>query len=303
MSEDSPGILPPRSILLATDLSARCDRALDRAAALAGAWGAELVAVHALEQADDFYDTMLERRLPSWTRATDPTGIAVAQLEHDILRSGARISAVVEKGDPADLVLRVARARAGSLIVTGVGRDETLGRFGLGSTVDRLLKRSRVPLLVVRQRYRVPYRSILVASDLSDSSRCALETALAFFPDCDPSLLHAYQRPLAGLAAPAGPEDGFRAAVLAECRAFLAAAGLPEHRRRRIALHAEEGEPVRLIQQFVRDRGTDLVVVATHGKSALFDILLGSVTREMLARLTCDLLVVREPRSRVEGEA
>lgn len=35
---------PPRRIILATDLSARCDRALDRAAALASAWQAELIA-------------------------------------------------------------------------------------------------------------------------------------------------------------------------------------------------------------------------------------------------------------------
>jgi hypothetical protein len=34
---------PPRRIILATDLSARCDRALDRAAALASAWQAELM--------------------------------------------------------------------------------------------------------------------------------------------------------------------------------------------------------------------------------------------------------------------
>jgi nucleotide-binding universal stress UspA family protein len=36
---------PARRIVLATDLSCRCDRAVDRAVALADAWAAELLAV------------------------------------------------------------------------------------------------------------------------------------------------------------------------------------------------------------------------------------------------------------------
>ena len=40
---------PPRHLLLATDLSARCDRAQDRALDLARAWKAKLTIVHALD--------------------------------------------------------------------------------------------------------------------------------------------------------------------------------------------------------------------------------------------------------------
>ena len=41
----------PHRLLLATDLSARCDRALDRAAQLAEEWQAELVALNVLDPA------------------------------------------------------------------------------------------------------------------------------------------------------------------------------------------------------------------------------------------------------------
>ena len=40
---------PPTRVLLATDLSARCDRALDRAVQLAQQWQAQLVAVNVAE--------------------------------------------------------------------------------------------------------------------------------------------------------------------------------------------------------------------------------------------------------------
>lgn len=77
---------PPRRIILATDLSARCDRALDRAAALASAWQAELIALHALEPLEDFHALSQERRLPSWRRPADATRIAEDQLRHDMMR-------------------------------------------------------------------------------------------------------------------------------------------------------------------------------------------------------------------------
>ena len=40
--------MTPKTILVATDLSARSDRALDRATALAAEWNARLVVLHAL---------------------------------------------------------------------------------------------------------------------------------------------------------------------------------------------------------------------------------------------------------------
>ncbi len=43
---------PPRAILLATDLTARSDRALSRAQLLAKNWQSRLVAVHAVTQSD-----------------------------------------------------------------------------------------------------------------------------------------------------------------------------------------------------------------------------------------------------------
>lgn len=50
----------PRHIIFATDFSARCDRAQDRAIQLAVQWQARLTAVHVIEDEDDF----LELRIP-----------------------------------------------------------------------------------------------------------------------------------------------------------------------------------------------------------------------------------------------
>jgi nucleotide-binding universal stress UspA family protein len=288
----------PKKILLATDLSARCDRALDRAAALATAWQAELIGVHALEQDDYFRDD----RLPSW-RQSDPARIVEDQLRRDMLHAAPHVTAVAERAEPTELILRVAKARGCDLIVTGIARDETLGRFGLGATVDRLLRRSRVPLLIVKERVRAPYGNIIVATDFSECARGALQTAMAFFPDRKLGLFHAHDVPLVGLAgAPANGGNDYRDAVAVEAAAFLAAAGVAEEGRRRFGLLVERGSPAELIREYVRDRGVDLVVLGTHGRSALFDVFIGSTAKAILASLACDALVVREPRAAVEGE-
>ena len=136
-----PSINQPRRILVATDLSARCDRALDRAVELASTWGAELFVLHALEQPEDFYESEWERRLPSWRRPLDPAVLVEEQIRQDLLPSTSKFPTIVEKGEPTDAITRVAQTRAFDLIVTGLARDETLGRFRLGGTVERLLSR------------------------------------------------------------------------------------------------------------------------------------------------------------------
>src|SRR5690606_26870744 len=106
---------------------------------------------------------------------------------------------VIEEGDAADAIRRTAEARGCDLIITGVARDEPFGRFILGGTVDRLLRISTVPVLVVKNRALEAYRDIVVATDFSAASRHSLEMALACFPGQKLTIFHAYDPPMKGL--------------------------------------------------------------------------------------------------------
>jgi nucleotide-binding universal stress UspA family protein len=295
---------PPRKILLATDLSARCDRALDRAALLASSWGAELVVLHALEEVDDLHTSSLGHRLPSWRRPPDAARIAEEQLRNDMMAVPASVSVMVEDGKPAEVILRAVKTQGCGLIVTGIARDETFGRFGLGATVDRLLRRSKVPVLIVKSRARAPYQNIIVATDFSGSSRHALRAATRLFPEQRLSVFHAYEAPLAGMTPDAARhEEEYRKVAADDCAKFLTTVGLPDRHKRGLKLLVENGEPGQLIRQYARDRAVDLVVLGTHGRTALLEVLIGSTAKQILSALSCDALVVREPRAAVESEA
>lgn len=289
---------PPRAILLATDLGARSDRALDRAVLLADQWDAELVVLHVLE--DEAPAVLKEGAglIPSWRRPPDPARAVERRLRADLGDAARRLSVVVESGDTAETILKTAEARGCGLIVTGVARDETLGRFSLGGVVDRLLRRSRIPLLIVRDRARRPYGDIVAATDFSDASRHALLTATGLFPGLPVTLFHAYEAPMAGLMNDReGYEEDWGKAVAADCEAFLKETALAREPKVLI----ESGAPDELLRDYAAVRDLDLVVLGTHGRSAVFEVLIGNTAKRILAGLPCDALVAREPRAAVEG--
>jgi nucleotide-binding universal stress UspA family protein len=287
---------PPKAILLATDLSARCDRALDRAALLAAEWHAQLVIVHALEDATGVPDGT--ELLPSWRRLPDPQRIAEGRIRAELREICPGATLVIERGDAVDVILEAAETHACGLILTGVARNEPLGRLVLGSTVNRLVRRAQIPVLVTRKRARHPYRHVVVAVDFSDSSRHALEATVRFFPQQPLTVFNAYDTPMSGLISDATAyRKQMKEAATKEAGAFLKSCDLPGWTGRQPELLIEYGQPERLLYDYANLKGVDLVAFGTHGRSALFAALIGSVAQGLVSTLPCDALVVREPRA------
>jgi nucleotide-binding universal stress UspA family protein len=61
------------------------------------------------------------------------------------------------------------------------------------------------------------------------------------------------------------------------------------------------GDPAAEIVALAEQRGADLVVLGSRGRSAIAEIVLGSVARNVLAGIDASVLVVREEGARVEG--
>ncbi|WP_187830457.1 universal stress protein [Siccirubricoccus phaeus] len=291
----SPSWTTPGKILLATDLSSRCDRALDRAAQLAGQWQARLLVLHAMDPAEAFLEARRLDYLPTWRRPPDPARLVEAQIRRDLREQPGDVAVRVETGMPAAVIEEVAQAEGCGLIVTGVARDESLGRQLLGTTVDRLVRRSTIPILTVKSRLR-PYDEIVVATDFSDPSRQALEAAAKLFPRSAITLLHAFEMPFAGLLDRHDLGDRFRALEVEACDEFLAASALSEEVRRRVRVLIEHGPPEAVIRAYLRERNVNLVVLGTHGRSAAFDILIGSTAKGILHSAPADVLLIRQPQ-------
>jgi nucleotide-binding universal stress UspA family protein len=236
--------------------------------------------------------------LPSWRRPLDPHEAARRRVLRDLRGAeGLDVEVLVERGEPAPRILDVVKRLGCELIVTGVARDETLGRLVLGTTVEALVRRASTPVVVVKSRPRGAYQNVVVATDFSEGSRAALEAALALLPEARVRLFHAYRVPMESRV---GDTMAARAAAahlaMEESRAFLAASPAAADGGRFIETLCEYGDVGALLEDLVQQSDVDLVVLGTEGRSGLAGMLLGSVAQRLLSRLSVDVLVVRRRR-------
>lgn len=278
-------------ILLATDLSARSDRAMDRAIMLAKREGAEMVALHVLEPTPD------NRFYPRTRPLSDLAAIARAQVCHDLGECADEVQVRIEDGDPAEVIERVVREHQSTLVVVGVARVERLGRFTLGKTVERLVRSVEAPLLIVTDRPRGPYRRVCVAVDFTPVSAEALRLTAALFPDQRITALHGYQ-PLAkyGLSDAEKHAAQFREMAERELEEWLDQAGISAEVRELVDKRIELGDPSRAIRDAAANHDFDLVVIGTRGRGRISELLVGSVAKQILAELPCDALFVRQSK-------
>lgn len=270
----------PRTIMLATDQSARCDRALDRTVQLARQWGARLIISNVIE------------RVPAGASAAELVSRRKAQLFDDVPKL-VPFEVDVRTGPVGETVLAVAAEAGADLIITGVARYNDVGDYVLGTTVDRLARAARAPVLVVKGRARAGYRKLLFATDYSDCAARALQV-LPAFPGAEATLVHAYHVPFEGFISREANEAEFRERDGDEAAAFLGRAAPPIRDRLKVA--NRYGSTCEVLTRAVMDEGFDLSVVATHGKGGLGQGLIGSTGEALLACLPSDVLMVPVPR-------
>lgn len=287
-----PSRTSSRRLLLATDLSGRCDRALDRAAILATEYSAQLTVVHVFEP-DVYAMTRDPRPAASWRQQPDlKRAIAVKQLHQDLGQLDVAFDLILEEGAPADVILRTADALGGEMIVTGVARGETFGRFIFGSTVDHLVRNAKIPVLVVKNRARKPYQDVVIAIDFSQASRMAIDAAAMLFPNANITLLHWYKSMPSSILSPTVASDMARQTALDDYRDFVN--GNPDLAR--LPVFIEQGFFECIIQAYTADKNIDLLVIGSQGKNVLTRAIVGSTAEMVMASAPTDVLVVTPAR-------
>lgn len=285
-------------IVAATDFSAPARHATDRAARLAHETGAALTLMHVLPGG-------ALQELRQWLG----TGHGMEQQLRDDAQRGLRALAeelqshrhvaartVNASGSVLDEIGREAEALDAALLVLGARGAGFLRRLVLGSTSERLLRRTTRPVLVVRQKPHEPYRRVLVALDFSPWSAHAVALARRVAPHGTLLLFSAYRVPFEEKLHFAGVDastiDRYRRQAREDARqrvhALAAASGLKPGDWEPCIV---EGDASARIVEHEQEKDCDLVVLGKHGQSATEDLLLGSVSKHVLAEGCTDVLV------------
>lgn len=290
----NPDSARPGKILLATDLSASCDRALDRAVQLAGQWQVPLLVVHAQARESAGPWPYADDPLPP--AAADAAALIRQQIQRDLRGAVAELDIHVEEGEPAAVILELAAREHCDLIVLGAARD-TLANSLPGSTVESLVRKAPSSVLIVKQRPRGPYRQVLVGTDFTAESRHGLDTAAALFPQAEFTLLHALDIPYKSLWLDPQHRDDFTRMERATIETFAADARLPEDLRQRMHLLVEHGHAELILRRHALVHDVDLCVIGAFRRGLAFHLLIGGTARRIVQTVSSDILVVRAPTS------
>jgi nucleotide-binding universal stress UspA family protein len=287
-------MIPPRKILLATDFSSRSDRAQDRAVSLMKEYNAGLVVLNVIEPVKDI---SFQRRV-KFSSSYKPNERLIEKTRWQMLDylkdNSGRVTVRIENGNPAEIILQTAKEENCDLIVIGVARNEILGRFILGKTVEKLIKNSHIPLLIVTGRVRSPYWNIVIASDFSAVSKKAFETAIAYFPEKKMAILNAHAAP--GSYAVDDHEsyrEQIRQMIHRDYTTFINAVEIPETIRERLGVLIEWGSLPQLLKELVYNSSVELVVLGSRNRGLFRSIFRESNTMRIITSLPCDALVVR----------
>lgn len=288
-----------RLILAATDFSVSAATAAHRASLLASehAAGLELLHVVPVQTLTDFReiyrDTVYteqqiledaKRRLEALAGDLKPMASSAPQC---FVRAGNVVDEILATADHADLV------------VLGAHGWRSLRDLLIGTTAERLLRKSRHPMLVAKLEARSAYRRVMVPVDFSVHSIAALRFARQIAPSADLLVFHAYPQPNASDLHPSYVPDQAIEQYHTERR--KQALSNMENLRDKVAapgaratFSVECGEAKTHIAAKAAEWGSDLIVVGKHGRSFTGELFLGGVTRHTVARAQCDVAVVPE---------
>lgn len=273
----------PRTILLASDFSARCDRPLDRAIQLAREWGANLVIAHILEKPP--------------VNAKEPDLEAVRQtLQAELPEAARNAELLIRTGSAPHILADIANERDCDLIVTGIARYNSWGDYILGTLVDYIVRHGTTPVLVIRQRPFEPYRRLVVATDFSEGALWALLTAAALFPDLSITLVHAWHVPFEGFLRSEDTRQGMARYQASDMGKFMANTAISQDIRARITPVNDEGELGSVLSRQIKSPRTDLLVIGSHGISGYAHAMLGNTAAAILNWAHGDVMVVRNRR-------
>ncbi|GAA2753946.1 universal stress protein [Amnibacterium kyonggiense] len=213
-------------------------------------------------------------------------------LHHLAPRSAVRTEVV--PGEAIDVLHR--RAAGADLVVVGTNRTSRGVPHLVASFAARLVDGSARPVVIVPRGWTPSAGPVVLGAlaDGSDDAAIGFAAAEAAALGRHLVLVHAWR--IAALSAPGGGIDldeqaieSAESAKLSELSDRLRTA----HPGLRVAPVLDRDDPVHALA--VASRGAVLVVLGTHGLTAVDRLLLRSVSREVLERPACPVAIVPHP--------
>jgi nucleotide-binding universal stress UspA family protein len=214
----------------------------------------------------------------------------IAEASEIAKRMGVDARSRTAAGDPTTTVLTLAYETGSTLIVMGTHDGAGVQRLLVGSTTTAVLRRSSIPVLMVRPgialagEARRCFERVLVATDGSERSAGAVETAITLPPEDRRELIFCSVAAVEpGEASNAMDPQAAVDPALTNARAHGA------HAEGRVLM----GHPSAALVAAAQREHADLIVLGTHGRAGADRVSLGSVAERIVRTAPLPVMIVR----------
>jgi nucleotide-binding universal stress UspA family protein len=229
---------------------------------------------------------------------------AVEAARERLARAGAVVETEVRPGHAVEQIVQAAEEHSAALLAVGSQGHSAIERLFVGSVAERVARHAPCPVLMVRPGARQP-RTVVLGLDGSECSAFAAEwlQRSPLFPSAEIRLVTVH--PLATapttvsgitLVAPLMEElQSIEQQCHREAEEWLDKTGerFSESGWQVVKL-LKRGHPAAGLLEEAEAASADLIVVGSHGHSALDRFLLGSVSEHVLRHAPCSVLVAKK---------
>jgi len=277
-----------QQILVAVDSSVMAEESLKRAISIAKEKAAQLMVMHVIEP--PFTESPLFKSI-------DPEKVRAEIAEQiDRLNAQANVDYLlfVESAKAADaIILKARKTRADLLVIGSHGKDDIESRH-FGSTSLKLVQRTHIPVLIVKQRRDGLYSSIIAPTNLSDYSKESILFARSIFSKASCRYLYAFE----SISKPQARTYYINDDQLEAWRLKMASKAVTEMEE--FVRKTGDGEKAMIefsaslnedLLDYIEQERADLLVLGSKGVDNLNSFVFGSTASYLLRRSPIDVLV------------
>jgi hypothetical protein len=270
-----------RTILLAVDGSPYSEGAIKEALMLAGSCDIKLTLLYVSVLSDGFESggmTFVEKL------DNDTTGY-LDKIREDGMESNVEVDIIVRRTNEAYKgIIEEAAERESDVIIMGRRGMTGLKKLLMGSVTAKVIAYAPCKVLVVPKEAAIKGEHILFATDGSKYSEAASMEAISMARRC-PNIK------TFTILSVAHNRD-----KLPEAQAFAEHVANRAEKSEQVKVEALAvvGSPYEVIIETAAKRGSDIIIMGTHGRTGIEKLLMGSVAERVVALAPCSVLVVKE---------
>jgi nucleotide-binding universal stress UspA family protein len=208
----------------------------------------------------------------------------------------------VDSAAPPEAIVDFVEGQGIDLIVMGTHGRRGLDRVRFGSVTEEVVRTAPAPVLTVQADAPSSVRTVrrvLTPIDFSDASETALRHAkeIALTQGAEIDLLHVVDKPMFPSAYGVDSAEVSTEELLDKAEQGLGDLARDIVGHEHAMVKAVAGHPVEEILNYVEQNDVDLLVIATHGRTGLNRLLIGSVAERVIRQSPIPVFLVKPERA------